>query len=138
VQIVNLATCTQSKLPLPKGAASPLTVRVTRTSQSIVYRGRVVLTIHESHKVAPAGIPGPIELFGLSPDRHWVLYAIDPQGSASLLRRLDVRARRQIRRRPIADVKQRRRLLPHALGALARRARRLDEAIDVTSGEPRR
>ena len=27
---------------------------------------------------------GPIELEGVSPDRGWVLYAIDPMGSASL------------------------------------------------------
>jgi WD40-like Beta Propeller Repeat len=83
VQVVNLATCEQSKAPTP-GTTSPVTVRVTPTSQSIVYQGRVVLTIKESHKVAPAGMPGPIEPFGVSPDRRWILYAIDPQGSASL------------------------------------------------------
>ena len=60
------------------------TVRVTKSAQSIVFRGKVVLTIHESHKGFPAGSPGPIELEGLSPDREWILYAIDPQGSASL------------------------------------------------------
>jgi hypothetical protein len=83
VQVVNLATCKQSRAPKPH-ATTAVTVRVTPTSQSIVYQGRVVLTIRESHKRVPAGAPGPIELFGLSPDREWVLYAIDPQGSASL------------------------------------------------------
>jgi hypothetical protein len=85
VQVVNLATCRESKvIGRPSASATPVTVGVTPTSQSIVYRGRVVLTIHESRTVAPAGRPGPIEIAELSPDRQWVLYAIDPQGSASL------------------------------------------------------
>lgn len=83
VQIVNLANCTESRAP-KQHRASAVTVRVTPTSQSILHRGRVVLTIRESHKTVPTGTPGPIELFGLSPDRQWILYAIDPQGSASL------------------------------------------------------
>jgi hypothetical protein len=57
---------------------------VTKDSQSIVFKGKVVLKIHENHKGFPQGSPGPIELFGTSPDRTWVMYAIDPQGSASL------------------------------------------------------
>ena len=48
-------------------------MRVGKDSQSIVFNGKVVLTI-----------PGPIELFGTSLDRRWILYAIDPMGSASL------------------------------------------------------
>jgi len=83
VQVVNLATCRQSRLSKQQNAPV-VTVRVTPTSQSIVYRGRTVLTIRESHKTVPAGTPGPIELFGLSPDRKWVLYAVDPMGSASI------------------------------------------------------
>ena len=84
VQVVNLADCSQTRAKTPQGQTTPVAVRATPTSQSIVYRGRVVLTIRESHKTVPAGVPGPIELFGLSPDRQWILYAIDPQGSASL------------------------------------------------------
>lgn len=84
VQVVNLADCTQTRVKTPQGRTTAVTVQVTPTSQSIVYEGRVVLTIRESHKTVPAGVPGPIEVFGLSPDRQWVLYAIDPQGSASL------------------------------------------------------
>lgn len=57
---------------------------MTKDSQSIVFRGKVVLKIHENHKGFPAGSPGPILLEGTSPDRTWILYAIDPQGSASL------------------------------------------------------
>lgn len=60
------------------------TVRVTKDSQSIVFKGKVVLKIHENHKGFPAGSPGPIEVEGVSPDGKWILYAIDPQGSASL------------------------------------------------------
>jgi Tol biopolymer transport system component len=66
---------------MPKSTA---TVRVTKDSQSILFKGKVVLTIHENHKGFPAGSPGPIELEGVSPDGKWILYAIDPQGSASL------------------------------------------------------
>jgi hypothetical protein len=55
-----------------------------RGSQAIVLDGRVVLTVRESYATVPAGAPGPIILFGVSPDRKWALYAIDPQGSASL------------------------------------------------------
>lgn len=57
---------------------------MTKGSQSIVFKGKVVLTVHESHKGFPAGSPGPIELEGVSPDGRWILYAIDPLGSASL------------------------------------------------------
>lgn len=60
------------------------TVQVSTDSQSIVFRGKVVLKIHENHKGFPAGSPGPIQLEGVSPDGRWILYAIDPQGSASL------------------------------------------------------
>jgi hypothetical protein len=67
--------------PLP---ASVATVRATKDSQSIVFKGKVVLTVHESHKGFPAGSPGPIELEGNSLDDKWILYAIDPMGSASL------------------------------------------------------
>jgi len=54
-------------------------------TQSIVFRGRTVLTVHESFVRAPAGMPGPIVTEGVSPDGKWILYAIDPQGSASLM-----------------------------------------------------
>jgi hypothetical protein len=30
-------------------------------------------------------MPGPIVVQGISPDRRWILFAIDPQGSASLM-----------------------------------------------------
>lgn len=59
-------------------------MRVGKNSQSIVFKGKVVLTIHENHRGFPAGSPGPIELEGISPDGKWILYAIDPMGSASL------------------------------------------------------
>jgi len=79
---IDLATCLTSKAPA--APASGATVRVTKDSQSIVFKGKVVLTIHENHKGFPAGSPGPIELEGVSPDGKWILYAIDPMGSASL------------------------------------------------------
>jgi hypothetical protein len=87
VQVVNLATCGVRTLrSRAKPTATPgLRVAVTRTSQTIVYRGRTVLVVREDHSKAPAGMPGPIVLQGVSPDRRWIFYAIDPQGSASLM-----------------------------------------------------
>jgi len=79
---VDLATCKTSPVP-PVAASSEPTVQVTKDSQSIVFKGRVVLKIHENHNGFPAGSPGPIMLEGVSPDRKWILYAIDPQGSES-------------------------------------------------------
>lgn len=79
---IDLAACLTSKAP--PVAASVATVRVTKDSQSIVFKGKVVLTVHENHTAFPAGSPGPIELEGVSPDEKWILYAIDPMGSASL------------------------------------------------------
>jgi hypothetical protein len=79
---VDLATCRTSR-PIVVTLHGP-TVRVTKDSQSIVFKGKVVLKIHENHKGFPAGSPGPIEVEGVSPDGKWILYAIDPQGSASL------------------------------------------------------
>lgn len=81
---VDLATCLTSKAPpLP---TSVVTVRGTKNSQSIVFKGKVVLTVRERYgKDTPQGIPGPIMPLGISPDRKWILYAIDPMGSASLV-----------------------------------------------------
>ena len=80
---VDLATCKTAPYSPPAAGGAP-TVRVTKDSQSILFKGKVVLTIHENHKGFPAGSPGPILLEGTTPDRTWILYAIDPQGSASL------------------------------------------------------
>jgi len=80
---VDLSTCKTSPYSQPSGGDAT-TVRVTKDSQSIVFRGKVVLKIHEDHRGFPAGSPGPIVLEGVSPDRKWILYAIDPMGSESL------------------------------------------------------
>jgi hypothetical protein len=58
--------------------------RGSRGTQTIRYRGRTVYSLGERYDRIPGGTPGPIELLGMSPDRKWVLFAIDPQGSASL------------------------------------------------------
>jgi hypothetical protein len=87
VQIVNLATC---RTTTERKAAATDVPRVVITrhgqhgTQSIVFRGRRVLTVKESYATVPAGTPGPILLEGTSPDKRWILYAIDPMGSASL------------------------------------------------------
>lgn len=80
----NLATCARRSGSLPKAARGGPTVRVRPDSQSIVFRDRVVLTVEESHRNAPAGKPGPLWVFGTSPDSRWILYTIDPFGSASI------------------------------------------------------
>lgn len=53
-----------------------------RGSQTILYKGKVVLTIRE-RRTSNGMLPGPIYTEGLTPDRKWILYAIDPYGSAS-------------------------------------------------------
>jgi len=90
VRHVDLGTCRtwSSRLKLPTLRPQALTIAATRTglhgTQTIVYRGRSVHTWQERYDRIPGGTPGPIELFGMSPDRRWVLFAIDPMNSASL------------------------------------------------------
>lgn len=79
VQHVDLATCrrwtTRAVRPFRVPTLVVSTNRVAGT-EMILDRGRVVYR-HRWRE-------GPIELFGTSPDGRWVLFAIDPQGSASL------------------------------------------------------
>lgn len=76
---------TTAKPQRPTNAVTVVYTRQGKTgTESIEYRGRIVLTVNESFARAPAGMPGPIVPEGVSPDRKWILYAIDPQGSASL------------------------------------------------------
>jgi hypothetical protein len=90
VRHVDLATCRTwtTRVQLPTLHRQAVTLSVSRAgdrgTQQILYRGRPVLTVHERYDRIPGGSPGPIELFGTSPDGQWVLYAIDPQNSASL------------------------------------------------------
>ncbi|HEY2073495.1 MAG TPA: hypothetical protein VGG88_07975 [Gaiellaceae bacterium] len=88
VRFVDLSSCrvTTAKPRKPTSAVTVVFVRSGKTgTESIEYRGRIVLTVHESFARAPAGMPGPIVPEGVSPDGKWILYAIDPQGSASLM-----------------------------------------------------
>jgi hypothetical protein len=80
---VDLATCRTGigVVLRPKGDVA---VRAGHGSQSLVFKGKVVLTVQESYKDAPAGDPGPLWPFGASPDGRWILYTIDPFGSASI------------------------------------------------------
>ena len=87
-EIVDLSTCRTRTAPggrpvftLPSGVR----IRVTTSAQSIVYRGRTLYTVRENHSWIPAGAPGPLVVEGISPDRKWIVFAIDPQGSASLM-----------------------------------------------------
>ncbi|MHB8470357.1 MAG: hypothetical protein ACYDCH_11490 [Gaiellaceae bacterium] len=41
-------------------------------------------SVRESYARMPAGSPGPIELLGTTDRGRWILFAIDPMGSASL------------------------------------------------------
>jgi hypothetical protein len=90
--VLDLATCRDTAGPAPKRPhplrLPGLTVRVQRHgqtgSQTIVFRGRAALTVHESYTSIPGGVPGPIVLIGVSPDGRWILYGIDPQSSESI------------------------------------------------------
>jgi hypothetical protein len=87
VQVVDLATCrtTTERTAVATGVPRVVITRHgKRGTQAIVFRGRTVLTVKESYEKVPAGTPGPILLEGTSPDQRWILYAIDPMGSASL------------------------------------------------------
>jgi hypothetical protein len=89
VRHVDLGTCRTWTTKAPKRVVFP-TVGIaasrlgSRGTQTIVYRGKAVYVVHERYDRIPGGSPGPIELFGTSPDGNWVLFAIDPQSSASL------------------------------------------------------
>lgn len=98
---VSLADCRDRVLGKPRGAATTGTlrspsgqfvarIRVVRArgaafgSQAIVVNGRVVYQVRQDYRTVPAGTPGPLLLVGWSPDSRWLLYSIDPMGSASL------------------------------------------------------
>lgn len=90
VRRVDLATCRMWTTKAPKRRIAFPTLSVaasrhgSRGTQRIVYKGNAVYTVHERYDRIPGGTPGPIELFGPSPDGRWVLFAIDPMSSASL------------------------------------------------------
>jgi len=89
VRHVDLATCrtwtTKASTRVVFPTLSVATSRLgSRGTQTIVYRGKAVYAVRERYDRIPGGSPGPIELFGTSPDGRWVLFAIDPQSSASL------------------------------------------------------
>jgi hypothetical protein len=90
VRVVDLATCRTvvRRRPPPSPARDGVMLVATRSgnhgTQAIRVGGRTVYLLRERYDRIPAGAPGPIELFGLTPDRGWVLFAVDPQGSASL------------------------------------------------------
>jgi hypothetical protein len=87
VQVVDLVTC-RTTTERPAAATGMPRIVVTHHgkhgTQAIVFRGRTVLTVKESYERVPAGTPGPMLLEGTSPDKRWILFAIDPMGSASL------------------------------------------------------
>jgi len=105
--VVDLATCRETISPAapprgttgeiisPDGRAIARVVAVHRTGApagfaSIVIRSRAtgstraVYRVRESYTSVPAGTPGPLELVGWSRDGDWLLFYIDPMGSASL------------------------------------------------------
>lgn len=102
-RVIDLATCRDSAAPpfaTPRPSVSPdrryvVELRATRASKrgtsSIVvhdrrtHRTRVAFSVRESFSRAPAGMPGPVVFFGWSGDGKWLFFAIDPQGSASLM-----------------------------------------------------
>ena len=78
VRRVDLATCTTTSRHARRFVVPTLALSTKRVAgtESILFRGRPIYT-HRRRD-------GPIELFGTSPDGKWALFAVDPQGSASL------------------------------------------------------
>jgi hypothetical protein len=101
-RMVDLANCRDRAAPrisAPRPLVSPdgryvVELRATRTGKSgtssIVvhdrrtHRAHTAFRVRESYNVSPAGMPGPIVFFRWSGDSKWLLFSIDPQGSASL------------------------------------------------------
>jgi dipeptidyl aminopeptidase/acylaminoacyl peptidase len=54
-------------------------------TETITIDGHAVYTVEEDYRSVPAGTPGPIGLVGWSPDAHWLLFFVDPLGSASIV-----------------------------------------------------
>jgi len=105
VEVVDLATCSRRTGPAPSaappGIASPdgrsvAAIRVVHAanahvgSQAITVRDRAsgrtrdVYRVRESYARVPAGEPGRLGLVGWSPDGRWLLFYLDPMGSASI------------------------------------------------------
>jgi hypothetical protein len=114
--VLSFATCADRAAGHARPAPPPVrgvSVRVRHRrgarygTQSIVVDGRVVRTVREDFRGAPAGKPGPVVVRSRSTDGRWVLFSIDPYGSASiaadglLVQALDVRTGRV---RPLAVV----------------------------------
>ena len=78
----DLATCMHPSGQIVVLRQRQPTVVAKPRSQTILYKGKVVLTIHE-RRTSNGMLPGPISTEGVSPDGKWILYAIDPYGSAS-------------------------------------------------------
>lgn len=79
---LDLATCKRSSGLVVVLRREQPTVVAKPGSQAILFKGKVVLTIRERH--TPNGmLPGPVVTEGFTPDRKWILYAIDPYGSNS-------------------------------------------------------
>ena len=101
-RVVDLATCRDTvafPAEAPRASVSPdgryvVELRTTRAAKtgtsSMVVRDRRTHAAHsafrvrESYNRSPAGKPGPIDFFRWSGDGAWLVFAIDPQGSASL------------------------------------------------------
>jgi dipeptidyl aminopeptidase/acylaminoacyl peptidase len=73
VRVVDLATCASRTAAAPKGVVTPT---LTTRGHSLVYRGRVVYTARAA--------PDTVWPVTVSPDRRWVIFALDPFHSVSL------------------------------------------------------
>jgi hypothetical protein len=79
---VDLATCAQHHVAAASTPSDGVTSRARPGSQTILFKGKVVLTIKERH-TSNGMLPGPLFVDGLTPDEKWIFYAIDPYGSSS-------------------------------------------------------
>lgn len=79
---LDLATCRRSAASRPSSPSDGVAVRAKPGSQTILFRGKVVLTVRERH-TSNGTLPGPLFAGPTTPDGKWLFYAIDPYGSAS-------------------------------------------------------
>jgi len=96
---------------LRSGAGRLAAIRVVKHgrsgTQTITVDGRAVYTVREDYRSIPAGAPGPLGLVGWSPDSRWLLFYVDPMGSASLAAdglRLQALRVSDGRRAPVAEM----------------------------------
>jgi hypothetical protein len=83
LRVVDLATCRQTTSSIPRPRGDGVAVYVAGGKQTLSADGRALVTLPAWKPNAKNGSPGPIMPLGRA--GRWVLFAIDPMGSASII-----------------------------------------------------